>query len=239
MLRHILDLPEIASRNFTATDSDFLDPYEQRLVRDLLPHFPEVEAQFVPAGERERKVVLFCPYPAPAEDAVSVLKASVSGPIPAHRDILGSLLGLGIERAKIGDIVPNDASYVVVKREIANFLLVHWREIGNQRIQVEEVPLETLPIEEKKWRASSTVVQSPRLDAVVRAITKLSRDEVKSRIAKGLVKVDFQPIRKTHWEIHGGELLSVRGFGRAKIGEEFRQTKKGKVRFEYGTLQES
>lgn len=237
MLRHILDLPEIASRNYRAADSDFLDPYEQRLVESICHHFPDVEVNFFPEGERERKIVVFSPPYFDSEESVVALKLSINDEV-SHRDVLGSILSLGIERNKIGDIVMEDAIYIFVKREIANFIMVSLTKVKRQPVKVEPVSLGEVPVPKEPWVKNTAVVQSMRLDSVIRAVTHLSRDEVQGRIGKGLVKVNFKEIKKAHEDIRPGDLLSVRGFGRIAIFDDMATTKKGKVRFTYGTLEQ-
>lgn len=237
MLRHILDLPEIASRNYRATDSDFLDPYEQRLVESACHRFPDVEANFFPEGERERKIVVFSPPYFDSEEAVVAFKLKINDGVN-HRDVLGSILSLGIERSKIGDIVIAGDVYIFVKREIANFIAVSLTKVKRQPVNVEPVPLEDVPIPEEPWIKNTAVVQSMRLDSVIRAVTHLSRDDVRGRIGRGLVKVNFKEIKKAHEEIQPRDLLSVRGFGRIAIFDDMATTKKGKVRFTYGTLEQ-
>lgn len=235
MLRHVLDLPEICSRNYRATASDFLDPYELSLVTSLAVHFPSVETFIFPEGNWERKIVVFAPYDVD-DEFLSAFHLEGAEPMD-HRQVLGSILGLGIERSKIGDITTfGDEAYVIVKKEIANFLAVNLRKIGSAPIRLREIAAEDVPEAEEDWIEAAAVVSSMRLDSVVRAVTHKSRDEVKGLIAKGLIKINFRRAEKPHEIIAGGDLLSVRGFGRIKIFEPLYETKKGKVRFRYGTL---
>ena len=233
-LRHVLDLPEISSRNYKATAGDFLDPYEQQLVASWTPHFPEVELSFEPAGNWERKIPVYKPFD--TEDSFLSAFYLEGGPFD-HRQILGSLLGMGIERDKIGDIAAtDDGAYVFVKKEIANFIAVNFRKVGATPIRLKEIPVLSVPEIEEDWNEAAAVVSSMRLDAVVRAVTHKPRDEVKGLVAKGLVKVNFKRAEKTHDMIAPGDMISVRGFGRIKIFEPLYRTKKDKVRFQYGTL---
>lgn len=234
-LRRILDLPDIASRNYRATASDFLDPYEQTLVASLTGHFPSVESFFLPEENRERKIVVFTPFQV-NEDFLSAFYLESSKRL-YHRAVLGSLLGLGIERGKIGDIVSSEGkTYVIVKKEIARFLAINFRKIGASTIRVHEIAPNAVPDDEEAWIKSAAIVSSMRLDAVIHAVTHKSRDEVKGLIAKGLVKINFRRVEKAHEMIVAGDLLSVRGFGRIKIFDSLSKTKKGKIRFSYGIL---
>lgn len=233
-LRHILDLPEISARNYRATAGDFLDPYEQSLVASWAGHFPEVEMSFEPKGNWERKIVVYKPFPVD-EEFVSAFY--LEGGHFDHRQILGSLLGMGIERDKIGDIAATDeGAFVFVKKEIAHFITVNFRKVGSAPIRLKEIPSASVPEIEEDWIMATAVVSSMRLDAVVRAVTHKSRDEVKGLVAKGFVKVNFKRAEKTHDIVDPGDLVSVRGFGRIKIFDPLYTTKKGKVRFQFGTL---
>ena len=237
MLRHILDLPEIASRNYTVTASDFLDPYEQRLVQSILHHFPDVDAHFYPEGERERKIIVFTPPFVETSEEVVAIKFQPKEEV-SHRDVLGSIVSIGIERSKIGDIVIEDGVYVFAKREIANFIALTFTKIRHQPVKGELIPVDDVPVPEEPWVKNTAVVQSMRIDGVVRAVTHFSRDDIRGKLAKGFIKVNFKSIKKAHEEIKPGDLLSVRGFGRIAVFDDIAVTKKGKVRFTYGTLKQ-
>lgn len=236
ILRRILDLLELTSKNYSQQVSDFLDPYEQQLVASLTSHYPEIELNFLPVGNRERKVAVFSPYPIVHEENTVAAFSIESRFKIDHRNILGSILSLGIERSKIGDIIVADTSYIIIKGELTNFMHFHFNKIGNQTIVIEEIPLSEVPNISEKWHRSSAIVSSMRLDSVIRAVTHLPRDEVKLRLNKGLVKVNFKKILKPHEILNQGDLISLRGFGRIKIFDDLSGTKKGKIRFAYGTL---
>lgn len=236
MLRHILDLPEIASRNYTTAASDFLDPYERRLVESIVHHFPDLIYRWLPEEAWERKCVVFSPYPFDeVEEILSAFRITSSSPLE-HRAVLGSILGLGVERRKIGDVVIGSDSYVIVKREIADFIETALKKVGNSYVTLTPISIESVPLAEEPWKEASAVVSSMRLDAVVRAVTHGRRDDVKAQLSKGLIKVNFKVIERAHEIVAADDLISVRGFGRIKILGDIAETKKGKIRFRYATL---
>lgn len=87
-----------------------------------------------------------------------------------HRDYLGSLMGLGLTREKLGDILlSQQGAQVVVLREVLPILLSQWEKVGRYPVRLTPIPLAQLrpvPGERKQIRAT---VASPRLDAVAAA----------------------------------------------------------------------
>ena len=122
-----------------------------------------------------------------------------------HRDFLGALMSLGIERDTVGDILVEDGRCVVfVKSEISSY-------ITSQDEQ-------------------SYVVASLRLDAVVAAVTGLSREKTKQLICSGNVSLNFLPCDNVSKAIESGDSLSIRGKGKYKINGVLGETKKHRTR---------
>lgn len=131
-----------------------------------------------------------------------------------HRDFLGAILNLGIERRCIGDIVIIDnVGYVFVKEEIADFIIDSLFRIRHTEVRVSVV--DALP-EGELYRTEARTVQisSERLDAVVARVFSLSREDAQRLFTKGLVFVNGRCIESTSHTPKPGDKLSVRGHGR-------------------------
>ena len=147
-----------------------------------------------------------------------------------HRDFLGSLMGLGIRREVLGDIILSDnEGYLFALESIALYIIENLTQVKHTTVscQVIDTPPTTavaLPEE------AVFVVAGERLDAFVAAIYKLSRSESASLIEKGLVALDGRVVMKCAVTPHVGAMISVRGYGRFLYGGVCGDTRKGKLR---------
>ncbi len=136
-----------------------------------------------------------------------------------HRDLLGSLMALGMDRAFFGDLIAlEDRAYLLCLPEVAVRLPVEWDKAGNVPIRV--AVLEDAPvIEAPKGDVMRDTVASLRLDCVLSSGMKTSRSRAAEIIRAGAVSVDHIPEERTDRMLTAGQLLSVRGFGRIRLTE--------------------
>ncbi len=154
-----------------------------------------------------------------------------------HRDLLGAVMGLGIDREATGDIVVADGvAYLFSEREMARYLRENLTSAGRVKLTVTEEAGGVVAAEPEGVRARITF-SSPRLDAILSAGYDLSRAEAQRMIAAGLVKLNHVPVERTDAQVKEGDLLSARGHGRLKVEEMLGETKKGRLAarvFRYG-----
>lgn len=150
----------------------------------------------------------------------------------SHRDFLGSILGLGIERDAIGDIAVQDAYSAVVfcPQKIAQFLLESLERVGNDAVRVSPYVPDEGFTDGKKYRPVSDTVSSARLDCVVAALCNLSREAAQTAVRTGLVEVDFEPVERTDLILTPPATISVRGYGRFILRDFDGETRKGRLR---------
>ena len=146
-----------------------------------------------------------------------------------HRDFLGSLMNLGIEREMLGDIVIIDnVGYLFAKEEIADYILSSLERIKHTDVTVSYA--DALPPGELYKTAPRKIqVSSERLDAVVAKVFSLSRDDAQSFFKRGLVFVNGKCTESVSHTPKPDDVISVRGLGRM-IYRGFESTsKKGKL----------
>ncbi len=148
-----------------------------------------------------------------------------------HRDYLGSVLALGIERDVLGDIVVlNDYSAVLFcDDKIAAYLLTALERIGNDKVKV-SLASDDISLPPRATRPISDTIASPRLDCVVAALINLSREKAQMMIRSSEVELNFAPEQRTDAEVREGDMLSLRGHGRFRICSIGTQTKRGRLR---------
>lgn len=146
-----------------------------------------------------------------------------------HRDLLGSLMALGMDRAFFGDLIAlEDRAYLLALPEVAARLPVEWDKAGNVPIKVtllNEPPV----IETPKGEHLRDTVASLRLDCILSSGMKTSRSRAAEIIRAGAVAVDHMPEERTDRILEPGQLLSVRGFGRIRLIEVGDRTRKDRL----------
>ena len=148
---------------------------------------------------------------------------------PGHRDVLGSVLGLGIRRACVGDIVVlDDRAYLFLESQLAEHVALSLTSAG--RVQIRARVLETWPeVEPPQGVEVRDTVSSLRLDAVVSGGFGLSRAAAADLIAAGHVKLRHLPTQRPDARVGEGDAISARGYGRLVIDQVGAPTKKGRL----------
>ena len=228
----IQDLYKRCERDCTSQFSNFLDEGEQILVSEqcLRPGFNT--CFFGGFDDAERKIFGVLPeWEENAEFPLRLITIEHSfGSELSHRDYLGSVLGLGIERNKTGDIlIDGNKAYVILSESIANFVCDNLKKIGSRGVKVKMEELCNVKLPEKKFMEIGTVCASLRLDAVVGAATNLARAKAANLIEAGYVKLNHKVQEKGATQITEGDLISVRGYGRFVLSEAGNETRKGRI----------
>lgn len=239
LLAKVLDRAEQAqSRNIPAA-TDFLSPQQQMLTLDLLRLAGIPETGYARLGGydgAERNLFLFLPDWLDQEDAagqspIRCLRAAFRKEENlTHRDFLGSLMGMGIVREKLGDILvgPGSADLIVLDT-VADFLLQSWDSAGRAKLAVSEIEPGHIHIPAVKCQEVRDTVSSLRLDAVASAGFKMARGKAAELIASGRVQVNWRACTKPDKPLAAGDTVSARGFGKFELTEVGGVTKKGRT----------
>lgn len=243
------DLVRLAERGQVAI-SDFLSPADCRradtfLGRTGIPHvafggYDEAERQrmyllpsYMESDEDEPLSQRLAQYG--HSDGIALLLVRGSGYVTlSHRSYLGSLLGLGLERDVIGDIVVLDESgkeaVVFCDEQIVPFLLLEWKKVGSDTVKVTKTSHSDVVLPPRRTAPIVDTVASPRLDAVVAALCNLSRERARTMVSDGCVEVDFEQEERPDFSLVAPCMVSVRGYGRFRVTSVSEQTKKGRIR---------
>lgn len=150
-----------------------------------------------------------------------------------HRDYLGAVMGLGLTRESVGDIcVQPDGCDIVALPNAAKYIEENLTGAGRATLKAKLIPLGEVRAPQVNIKETSITVASPRLDAVAGEIFSLSRSAAAQAIASGAVTVNDEQVLKADRRLSPKDKNVLRGKGRAILGEEFTQTKKGRVRIE-------
>lgn len=179
----------------------------------------------------ERKMLAMCYDDTKPDFPVSALEFHYrSCDKLTHRDFLGVLMSLGIERETVGDILVEDGRTIAfVKSELKDYIVSQISKIGNVGVKICDADLSKLP----KGRGTeelSLVVSSLRLDNIVAGVTGLSREKTKSLILTGNVSLNYIQIMNISQPTFVGDVLIIRGKGKYILNAVMGETKKGRIR---------
>ena len=150
----------------------------------------------------------------------------------SHRAVMGSILGLGVERDAIGDIVMLDRHNAVFfcESRLTAFFEENLERVGRDKVKTLRIELDENIIPERKTQKISDTVASARLDCVVSALCSFSRERAKEAILSSLVELNYECEERADREVSVPAVISVKGFGKFKIISLSDKTKKGRYR---------
>jgi len=234
-LARVLDKYEQCQRGGFMTHTDFLTAQEQSAAEDLLRSVGEWESHFWGGYEgAERKVMFFLPeWQEEIGDELpfGFLRASFyTANALSHRDFLGSLMGLGLTREKIGDILVTEKSAdIAVMDSVAAFLMDNWTAAGRTALKVERISPHVLHIPQTKVRRIRATVMSLRLDSIAAEGFGMSRSKAADLINDGKVHLNHRLCQRTDAAVEAGSVISARGLGKFTVTNIEGVSKKGRT----------
>lgn len=145
-----------------------------------------------------------------------------------HKDYLGAILALGIDRHTIGDIiVQNDQAYVAVLKDILPFLQNNLLTIGKNPCEILSA-IDSNKLPTAKFEDFNAIVSSRRLDNIVSALGNFSRGEAVKYIERGLVLIDYLEAKDKSLMVKEGSTITIRSKGKFKVFNTVNNTKSGR-----------
>lgn len=231
----LVDLVENVVRGRKFRVSDFLDPYGAEIAETIAANYPAVRVIFnggYRGAERQRAAFVHEDFLGTANFNIIAVQVEWNEQYYhiSHRDVLGSLLGLGINRAIVGDLlVRNNRAIILADQPMAEYILQNYTQIGSASIHAALCSLDEIEPREERCKEIKATVASLRLDSVAAAGFGSSRSKISDDIAADKVKVNWQPVKSTSQLIKEGDMISMRGRGRVEVEEVRGQTKKGRT----------
>lgn len=147
-----------------------------------------------------------------------------------HKDFLGGILALGIERNKIGDLLVKDnVCYVPIHEDIESFLIFNIDKIGKSSCKIEILEkYDYLP--QFNFKEEVILVSSLRIDGIVSKLANVSRGKAQMMIDQGKVLVDYVKIRDKSYEPKEDERITIRGVGKFILGTIVGSSKSGRLK---------
>lgn len=237
--RRLLDLANTAYQRGIHLFSDFLNLNEQTIFMSMKSELPRMK-YFSYGGfiDAERKILCFCGNEDLAEEdmidypidciKITPINQKFSDTL-SHRDFLGALVHLGIDRSKLGDIlIIENEGYVLCSKSIAPFIVDNLFKIKHTMISCELISIDSFEYTPKVKEITGTI-SSIRLDSILSVAFNRSRSSLTGLIEGGKVFVNSKEVTSNSYLLKDNDVVSVRGMGKFKFLGTSYQTKKGRL----------
>ena len=237
-LARAMDQMERALSRSIPCPTQFLSPAQRAALEPLLAASGHPRHLFHGGyGGAERTVCVFLPdwlegSDWQAEDELAAIECAYppTGAELTHRDLLGGLMGIGLTRERVGDILVGEAAaQLVCLREAAPIILSQFDQAGRYRLKLKETPLSGLSPAPADVKVIHDTVAAPRLDAVLASGFSLARGKAADAVAAGRVSVNHRECLKPDKPVSEGDVLTCRGLGKCVLILVGGQSRKGRT----------
>ncbi len=239
LLAQVLDKVESSEKKNILMNTKFLNEHQRALVENMLLGWGNTKHVFCGGYEDAGRVVLAIlpDYMEPEEllkpdvDPLAYISATYpTGTVISHRDFLGALMGCGINRGTVGDILVGDGRCdIIVLREMLQFVLQNLESAGHVKLNVSQIEIGELEVPQAEFRLIRDTVASLRLDSVVSSGYSISREKAAAAIKSGKVSLQHRECLKPDRTVNEGDVVSFRGQGRIVLHEAGGLTRKGRT----------
>ncbi len=236
-LSQILDKARLALKRHQPYYTNFLNPHHLYLAKPILKQV--VDLSFLEYGgykrAERRRLALMPDYYLPELVDSPITLLEITGQFKfesvSHRDFLGAILGTGIKREMIGDLLLyQEGCQVVISSEIKDYLLLNLEQVHRIGVDVKEIEFESLQVEPEQIKEINTTVASLRLDSVASSGFSTSRSKMSKEIEQGKVKVNWKVVDNPAYSVKQDDILSIRGRGRVEIDQLLGESNRGRVK---------
>lgn len=238
VLARALDQMERAQNRSIPCATQFLSPAQRAALEPLLAASGHPKHLFHGGYEgAERTVCAFLPdwqesEDWPAEEELAAIEAAYppTGADLTHRDLLGGLMGIGLTREKVGDIlVGGTAAQIVCLKDAAPIILSQFDQAGRYRLKLKEIPLSSLSPAPAEVKLIHDTVAALRLDAVLASGFSLARGKAADLVTTGRVSLNHRECLKPDRPVAQGDVLTCRGLGKCVVKTVGGQSRKGRI----------
>lgn len=239
LAKRFIDLSRQAQQKNIVVFSEFLNLNELNIFRR---QGPELCCDFTLSGGyefSERQMIAFLPdalcytwkFPVSCLKVTPVNKKFAEE--LSHRDVLGSLMNLGLERSRLGDILVDEhVIYVFCHEKNAKYIMEELTRIRHTTVCTKLAEPGEISLEPKK-ESGEGIITSNRLDSIIACLCKISRSQASQWIRGGRVFINNREILQTTYECKEQELISVRSLGRFRFLGCRGETRKGRMKIQY------
>ncbi len=238
-MERIEDIIEATQRKYEAHFSTFIDAETVFALKNHCRVASDFDCAFF-GGYSQAERCMFGAWPTYEEETLEekfpielIRIATPPQKTLSHRDCLGALLGLGLKREMLGDILCDErVFYVFASAKIADYIINNLNKVGSAGVKVQKMDLSLFVAPEPKTQSKGIFVMSNRLDAIISGVLDLSRAKAADLIHAEKVSVNHALKTEVSVKVNEGDLISIRGFGRYRVGAEGSQSRKGRTYIE-------
>lgn len=196
----------------------FLDQKEQK---DLLKKLNKNKYNIYKPFAESEKVCFYTTK----EPKIALLEIKTSIPLE-HREILGTCFSLNISSGLFGDIViTNNHYYIYLFEQIIPFFQNNLLKIKNSKVELIEVPIDTLKDYKREFEKIEIISSSQRIDTVIARLIKSSRQNVLEKIKNKEVILNYDILKNSSYILKENDIFSIRRFGKYKYLGIIKETK--------------
>lgn len=236
LIKRAEDLRDRCERSCSITNSLFLTPAEQYALSKWASRAADCKMLLKGGAEgSERNAAFFLPFYMAEGDLdeseyIRCIKVTAGFGQPGHRDYMGAVLGLGIKREWLGDILVSEGTaHIFCLSSVAEHLLASLDKVGRFGVKTKEIPLSEAPAVKREVKEVTFSVMSLRLDAVTAGMFNLSRTSAAAMIAAGEVSLNYSECLKCDAQLQPGDIISLRGHGKGSLATIGGQSRKGRT----------
>ena len=234
----IIDQLNLCEKNYENTFTDFMPILKYLEFRSILikHHIEQNISTFGGFEEAERIIIGFFPeYIEPDNNffPISILEITYnekySRPL-THRDFLGAILGLGIDRTKVGDIlIDNNKAICFLYNDIVDYVNINLEKVASTNVKTKVLKLQNYTIPTPKLQEKTIIISSIRIDSVLSSVFNMSRGKISDYIKGEKVFLNFAIETSSSKNVKENDIITLRGMGRIKILNVVGRTKKDKI----------
>lgn len=238
---NVLDLAENRTQNNCVQVSRFMSEAELFAAETVLKQQKQQYFTYGGYDKAERKCIVFLPDYLNKDDiqneaelfGISFLKIVLSDydrqADLCHRDYMGAILGCGVKRDAVGDIIVFEGyAEAVLLNTIMSFVSENLTSVGKYKVKC--MPADYIEYKEPEYKELFTTVASMRADAVAAAAFGISRSSAENEIIGKNVFINGRECSGRDSEIHEGDKISIRGKGKILVSSIKGESKKGRIR---------
>ena len=230
---HLQDLKDKSETWHRSLASSFLNEEEQAAMQKLFPASALVRYEGGYPGARKKKVIFLADEEDDFSDIVCI-QAEIDQRFRkiSHRDVLGALMSLQIDRHSFGDFwIADDHIYLYTSETMARFLIDNLIRVN--QLSVSFSLTDERPVQVFSSKRIQVVIASERLDAIVAGLVRCSRSEAKEMIRQGLVQVNHITLEEPDYLAYNNVTISIRKTGRFTYLGVLRKTRSDRIVAEF------
>ncbi len=226
-----------AEKSFKTVFSDFLPIFKAKQFLDYInKDIKDIKTCFFGGYEQaERGIIAF--YKAnkqinKKDFLIGILEISYNPKYArlTHRDFLGALIGLGLDRAKFGDIILDENKAICfIKKDILEYVLLNLKKVAKTKVSLNIYSIDKYFVPNMHYKTKNIIVKSTRIDAILAAAFNISRAKALDFIKAQKVFLNWNLQLSPSKNICENDIITIRGVGRIKILNFVSKTKKDNI----------